>query len=159
MSWQNLTTHIICANNGIWLEGLSMYKVLLFICTSVACAVGPSVTTSWTDFSFQNLVLKKIIWIFSGRNHLKIWIQVYQINSIKSCSSRSFQQHQSHIPIPPKFSATILFNFQWRNHSLFKNFCTTSPNVMEPSPCTPPPGELSKATKNGIWSIQVRWIS
>jgi hypothetical protein len=31
----------------------------------------------------------------------------YQINSIKSCSSRSFQQYQKHIPIPPKFSATI----------------------------------------------------
>jgi len=31
----------------------------------------------------------------------------YQINSIKSCSSRSFQQHQRHIPIPPKFSAMI----------------------------------------------------
>jgi hypothetical protein len=31
----------------------------------------------------------------------------YQINSIKSWSSRSFQQHQMHIPIPPKFSATI----------------------------------------------------
>jgi hypothetical protein len=23
--------------------------------TSVACAIGPSVTKSWTDFSFQNL--------------------------------------------------------------------------------------------------------
>ncbi len=31
----------------------------------------------------------------------------YQINSIKSCSSRSFQQHQSQVPIPPKFSTTI----------------------------------------------------
>jgi hypothetical protein len=31
----------------------------------------------------------------------------HQINSIKSCSSRYFQQHQRHIPIPPKFSATI----------------------------------------------------
>ncbi len=31
----------------------------------------------------------------------------YQINSLESCSSRSFQQHQRHIPIPPKFSATI----------------------------------------------------
>ncbi len=31
----------------------------------------------------------------------------YQINSIKSCSSRSFQEHQRHIPIPPKFSAII----------------------------------------------------
>jgi hypothetical protein len=28
-------------------------------------------------------------------------------NSIKSCSSGSFQQHKKHIPIPPKFSATI----------------------------------------------------
>ncbi len=35
----------------------------------------------------------------------------FQINSIKSCSSRSFQQHQKHIPIPPKFSATISFHF------------------------------------------------
>ncbi len=31
----------------------------------------------------------------------------YQIKSIKSRSSRSFQQHQRPIPIPPKFSATI----------------------------------------------------
>ncbi len=31
----------------------------------------------------------------------------YQINSIKSCSSRSFQEHQRHIPMPPKFSAII----------------------------------------------------
>jgi len=31
----------------------------------------------------------------------------YQINSIESYSSRSFQQHPRHIPIPPKFSATI----------------------------------------------------
>jgi len=42
----------------------------------------------------------------------------YQINSIKFCSSRCFQQHQRHIPIPPTFSATITFNFQWRNQSI-----------------------------------------
>jgi len=35
----------------------------------------------------------------------------YQINSIKSCSSRSFQQHQRHIPIPLKFSATTYLIF------------------------------------------------
>jgi len=64
--------------------------------TSVACAVGPSVTTFWTDFSFQNLVFLEFIWIFSSRNHFKINISLhsesksYQINSIKSCSSRSF---------------------------------------------------------------------
>jgi len=34
-----------------------------------------------------------------------------------------------------------------------------SPNVMKPSPCTPPPPELSKETKNSISSILVRWIS
>jgi hypothetical protein len=36
----------------------------------------------------------------------------YQINSIKSCSSRSFQQHQSHIPIPPNFQLrfNLIFN-------------------------------------------------
>ncbi len=39
--------------------------------TSVACAVGPSVATSSTDFSFQNLFLE-FIWIFSSRNHFKI---------------------------------------------------------------------------------------
>ncbi len=73
----------------------------------------------------------------------------YQIHFIKSWSSRSFQQHQRHIPIPPKKLATIYFNFQWRNHSIFKNFCTTS--VMEPSPWTLPRWELSKDTKNMIW--------
>jgi len=36
----------------------------------------------------------------------------YQINSIKSYSSRSFQQHPRHIPIPPKFSATRTFALQ-----------------------------------------------
>jgi hypothetical protein len=123
-------------------------EIHFIIITSVACVVGPSVTTSLTDFSFQNLVFWEFIWIFSSGNHPKINIshilnsKSYQINSIKSCSSRSFRQYQMHIPIPPKFLATIKFNFQWRNHSIFKNFCTASPNIMEPSPCTPPHREL-----------------
>jgi hypothetical protein len=83
----------------------------------------------------------------------------HQINSIKSCSSRSFQQHQRRISIPPKFSVMIQFNLEWRNHSIFNNFCTASPNVMEPGPCTPPRWEHSKDTKNTIWSILVGWIS
>ncbi len=57
----------------------------------------------------------------------------YQINSIISCLSRSFQQHE-------KFQ--FLRNFQIRFNlifseeiiSIFKNFCTSSPNIMEPSP-------------------------
>jgi hypothetical protein len=83
-----------------------------YIITSVARAVGPSVTTSSTDFSFQNLD-------FLG----------------------------------------IYLKFQWRNHSIFKNFCMAIPNVMEPSPCTAPHQDLSKDTKNTIWSIPVQWIS
>ncbi len=60
-----------------------------------------------------------------------------------------------------RFSPTILFYFifQWRNHSIFKNFCTASPNPMKPSRCTLPHRELSKETKNMIWSIPVQWIS
>ncbi len=132
----------------------------------------PSVPTSSTHFSFQNLVFWNFYLNFQWQKSFKNEYlphsesKSYQINSFKSCPSRSFQQHQRHIPIPPKFSATIQFNFQWRNHSTFKNFCTASPNVMgaspnvmRPSPCTPPCWELSKDTKNTIWSIPVRWIS
>ncbi len=38
--------------------------------TSVAYAIGPSVTMSSTDFSKHGFL--EFIWIFSGRNHLKI---------------------------------------------------------------------------------------
>ncbi len=58
--------------------------------TSVACAVDPSITTSLTDFSFQNL----------------------GINSIKSCSSRSF-------PTTPKGTFQFLQNFQLRFNLIF----------------------------------------
>jgi hypothetical protein len=90
--------------------------IQLFMFTSVACTiVGPSLTTFSTDFSFQNLSFFGNLLEFSaGRNHLKINIShilnpnLTKLNSIKSsCSSRSFQQYQRHIPIPPKFSATI----------------------------------------------------
>jgi len=83
----------------------------------------------------------------------------YQINSIRSGSLRSFQQHQRHIPIPKKLLATIEFNFQWRKYSIFKNFYIASPNAMEPSPCTPPCWDLPKDSKNMIWSISVQWVS
>jgi hypothetical protein len=46
----------------------------------------------------------------------------YQINFIKSCSSRSFQQHQRHIPIPPKFSAMISIYFTLLYFSVKKSF-------------------------------------
>jgi len=83
----------------------------------------------------------------------------YQINSIKSCSSRSFQEHRRHIPNTPKTLAMISFNFQSKNQSIFNKFYTTSPNIMEPSWCTPPPLELSKEVKNAIQSSLAWWIS
>jgi hypothetical protein len=84
----------------------------------------------------------EFIRIFNTRNHLKNQYlphsksKSYQINSIKSYSSKSFQQHQNHIPIPPKISATIqlpspythwnfitipyTFVFQWKNSHMCK---------------------------------------
>jgi hypothetical protein len=38
----------------------------------VACAVGPSVTTASTDFSFPNLIFWGIYLNFQSKNHLKI---------------------------------------------------------------------------------------
>ncbi len=82
--------------------------------SSVAYAIGTSVITFSTDFSFQKPGFLEFIWIFSSGIHLEIDIchifesNSYQINSIKSCSSRSStQQHQRHILIPLKFSAMI----------------------------------------------------
>jgi hypothetical protein len=42
-----------------------------FITTCVARTVGPSVTVSSTDFSFQNLIFWNLFGIFSARNHFK----------------------------------------------------------------------------------------
>ncbi len=76
---------------------------------SVVFALRPSVTKSSTDFSFQNLVFWNLFeFSVAEITYLPHSESISdQINSIKSCSSRSFQQHQWHIPIPPKFSATI----------------------------------------------------
>jgi hypothetical protein len=75
----------------------------------VAYAIGASVTMSSTDFFFFWIYLN-FQWHKSHENqslpHSKS--KSYQINSIKSYSSRSFEQHQSHISIPLKVSAMIL---------------------------------------------------
>jgi len=81
----------------------------------VVCAIDPSVNTSSTDFSFQNLVFGIYLnfqWQKSFKNQYLPHSESksYQINSIKLCSSRYFQQHQRHIPILLKFSATIIFS-------------------------------------------------
>ncbi len=107
-----------------------------YICTSVACAVGPIVSTSSTDFfSFQNLVFLEFIWIFSGRNHFKIDI---------SCTFQILWNFQLWFHF-------ILFYFIFSEeiYSIFKNFGTVaSPNIMEPKAHgTHPQWELSKDTK------------
>jgi hypothetical protein len=94
-------------------------KSIFFLCTnithtSVASGIGPNITTFSTDFfSFQNLIFWNLFEFSRVENHFKINIshilnpKSCQIHSIKSCSSRSFQQHQRHIPIPPRFLALI----------------------------------------------------
>jgi hypothetical protein len=57
-------------------------KLELLVLTSVACAVGPSVTMSSTDFSFQKPGFWEFIWIFSSRNHLKVNISHILPNKI-----------------------------------------------------------------------------
>jgi hypothetical protein len=80
--------------------------------TSLACAIGPSVAESSTNFSFQNLIFFGIYLKFQHQKKSLLNQYLphsestsYQINSIKPDSSRSFQQHQRHIPIPPKISS------------------------------------------------------
>jgi hypothetical protein len=71
--------------------------------TSVACAVGPSVTTSPTDFSFQNLVFIGIYLNFQQQKSLKnqylphLESKSYQIKSIKSCSTLKVHSNSSNI--------------------------------------------------------------
>jgi hypothetical protein len=77
----------------------------------MVCAIGPSITTSSNDFSFQNLVFWNLFEFLRQKSLKNQYLphsksKSYQINSIKSYTSRSFQQHQMHIPIPAKFSAS-----------------------------------------------------
>ncbi len=89
--------------------------ICLFISTSVACAVGSKCYLVLNRFFlpkpgfFGNLFEFSVAEITSKSNisHIHSESKSYQINSINSCSSRSFQQHQTHIPIPPKFSTTV----------------------------------------------------
>jgi hypothetical protein len=55
----------------------------------------------------------------------------YQINSIKSCSSRPFQRHQRHIPLPLKFLATIQFNLIF-SEEIIQYSRTFAPQVQTP---------------------------
>jgi hypothetical protein len=166
VSWQNLTTHIICANNGIWLEVLSMYKVLLFICTSVACAVGPSVTTSSTDFSFQNLVFFLNYLNFQRQKSLiknqYLWHSEFNL-------TKKIPLNPAHQDLSNNTKATFQFlrNFQLQFYLIFSEEIihysrTFAPQVQTSWSQAHAPlllASLPNRPKNGIWSILVQWIS
>jgi hypothetical protein len=85
----------------------------IYIYSSVGCAACPSVTTSPTEFSFENLVFwnlfEFLVAEINSKNQFKLPHSESKSYIIKSNkSSRSFQQHQRTIPNPPKFSATNL---------------------------------------------------
>ncbi len=83
-----------------------------------------------TDFSFQNLVFLWFIYIFSDKNHLKF--------NISPILNPNFIKYSPLNPTPQDLSnntkdtsqyfwnvfVMIQFNFQWKNHSIFKNFTT-----------------------------------
>ncbi len=77
----------------------------------------------------------------------------YQINPAHQGLSNNTKG--TYIPILPKFSTTIWVKKSFNIQELLHH----RPNTMKPSRCTPPPPELSKDTKNRIWSIPVEWIS
>jgi hypothetical protein len=92
------------------------------------------------------------------------WIQILSKNKIKfikSCSSRSFQEHQRHIPLPPKFSATnLIYFFSEEIIQYSRTFAWQVQMSWNQAHCTRPHRELSEDnTKNMIWSIPVGWIS
>ncbi len=140
---------------------LTFAIIIIIIIMWPVCAVGPKCCYHILNWFFPSKAwfFRNLFEIFSSKNQFKknqylphSESKSYQINSIKSCSSsRSFQQHhQRHIPIPPwlVFSYDSILIFSEKIHSIFKNFCTASPNVMEPSTSSPPHPELSNDTKN-----------
>jgi hypothetical protein len=71
---------------------------------------------------------------FSDSNHFKINIS----HILKPNLTKQIPLNPAHQDLSNKIKGTFQFlqNFQWRNHSIFKNFYTASPDIMEPSPCT-----------------------
>jgi hypothetical protein len=113
---------------------------------------GPRVTTFPIVFSFQTWFLG-IYLNFQQQKSLKhqylphFESKSYQINSIKSCSSRSFQQHQRHFPVPQNFQLrvnlifgeeiihySITFAHQAHAHLLLASFRKTPGTWFEATP-------------------------
>ncbi len=139
------------------------------------------VTTSSTEFSFQNLVFFGIYLSFQWKKSLQESISLLHI--LNPNLTKEIPWNRAHQDLSNntkgrfqslwdffKLRFDLIFNEEihsifknfwrnhsrfknfWRNHSIFKNFCTASPKVMEPKPIAPfPCRELSKDTKNTIW--------
>jgi hypothetical protein len=103
----------------------------------VANAVGPSVnlSTSSTDFSFPKTWFLGIYLNFQRQKSLQnqylphFESKSYQINSIKSCSSRPFQQHQRHFQFLQNFQ--LWFNLIF-SEEIIQYSRTFAPQVQTP---------------------------
>ncbi len=152
--WRHVT---MIGKHFLRLKEICLKEICNFIHTSVACAIFAQVLPR------PQLIFPSKTWIFgisskifSGRNHLKINIShILNPNLTKSILLNPAHQDLSNNTKGTfQFLRNFQLQFQWRSPSMFKNFCTTSPKAMEPSPCTPsrwaPCWELSKDTKNTI---------
>jgi hypothetical protein len=80
----------------------------------VAFAASPSVIMSSTNFSFQNLASWNLFEFFQEQKSLKNqYLPHFESKSyhINPAHQRSFQKHQRHIPIPPKFLSYDFISF------------------------------------------------
>jgi hypothetical protein len=103
----------------------------------VAYAIDPSVTTSSTDISFENLVFWNLFEFsvaeitFKNQYHLPhSESKSHKINSIKSCSSRSF-------PTTPKAHSNFseIFHLQFNlifSEEIIQYSSTSPPQVQTP---------------------------
>ncbi len=79
-------------------------------------------------------------------------LQKVLINSIKSDSSKAFQQHQEHSQILIQFSVWVLFKFHSENGSIINSFHIVAPNSLKPSQCTHTHQEkIPRAHREALW--------
>jgi hypothetical protein len=139
--------------------------------TSVACAIGPSVTTSSTDFFFfQNLVFffGEFIWIFSKQKSLKnqylphfesqILPNKFPLNPGHRDLSNDNNNTKGTLQFFWKSSATTFTsNFQSRNHSIFKELLPSKSKLHETNQanCETTPTLVSITTTKDEWVKKV----
>jgi hypothetical protein len=100
--------------------------------------ISPSKTWSFVinlNFQWQKITQKSNIPQILSPNLTKTY-------SIKFCSSRSFQQHQRHIPIPLRFLIKIYFNIQSKNHSIIQELLHHNSKRYETKPMHPSLSEI-----------------